>query len=97
LRVPYGTTDEGQVALDRHRRDGRHGAVAPRSAERVGIRVPRELGGVLALPQHVRFDAAFAGGLGQLFGRWALGPGARVDEQESAHREAAYWAARPES
>ena len=83
---PVGHDDERQVALDCHRRDGRHRAVAACGRQHLGARRACQLRRILAVAQHVRLDSALPRGRGELVGGGALGPGARVDQEETAHR-----------
>ena len=78
--------DERQVALDRDRGHARDRPVAARRAEHVRVRRARQLDDVVVLAEHARLDPARPRRGGQLVGRRALGPGARIDQQEPGHR-----------
>ena len=83
---PERDDDERQVALDRDRGHARHRAVAAGRAEHVRVGLARQLGGVVALAQDVRLDPARLRRLRQLLRARALGPAARIDQQEPRHR-----------
>jgi hypothetical protein len=80
-----GDDDERQVALDGDRRHARDRAVAAGGGEHLGVGVPRELGRVVALAEHVHLDSPFPRRLRQLLGGRALAAGARVDQQQRPH------------
>ena len=77
--------DERQVALDGDRGHARDRAVTARRAEHVRVGRACQLGDVVVLAEHSRLDPARLRRGGELVGRRALGPGARVDQQEAGH------------
>ena len=82
---PIWNADERQAPLDRDLRDRRERTVAAGDSQHVRIGIPRNLGGVLALLQGVRGDAATPGRRRELLGARPGVPGPRIYDQKARH------------
>jgi hypothetical protein len=77
---PEGDADEGEAALDRYCGDFGERPVAPCHTERVGVRLPREVGRVVFGSEDPRFDTAVSRLVQQLLRARASSARARIDE-----------------
>ena len=81
-----GDADEGHVALDGDLGDRAEGPVSAGDPEHIGLRVPRELGQMLAFLEHVNVNSALPRSSYEILVARAVVARVRIHEQQPAHR-----------